>query len=216
MFMKRIPIVLLTIGLAFLTSCVSPQSNQSTRPTTDAQSSGASTEQQQPEGQRIQILIGGTSDTQKAVATLVLAVSWTFSGGQNAGGGQFMPDAGYSKIIGPSGIAGTTSGPISLPFSTIFTDKDHPNRFYFTLGEGDLEIWWSDGAKAAVPGQNTFVYLSPTWLAASKELPATPEHPTGGISISSQKSNGHPLLFYIDFTGVGNFSGPTINEMGTQ
>jgi hypothetical protein len=167
------------------------------------------------------------SNAKQAGATLVLAVSWTFVGTE---GGVTQPSAdvvdpatgsvlehGFSSIIGPSGLAGTFSGPVALPFSTIYKKKDAPLRVYFKTGAGDLQLWWSREAQPVVVDQAKLIQLSPAWLAAAKELPPTPDHPAGGLSLSSHTPNGQPLVFFLEFTETQTLvPSPQIKGMGTE
>jgi tetratricopeptide (TPR) repeat protein len=177
--------------------------------------------------QRIPLQVRAASNTNQAEASLVLAVSWSFRGQE---GGTTQPSAdvidpvtgnvlahGFSTFTGTSGIAGTASGPVALPFSAIYMKQDNPRRVYFKIEAGDLQLWWLAGAKSATFDQGNLIQLSPGWLAASRKLSPTPEHPAGGISISSRTPNGRPLVFFVEFTEVKTLvPGPTIRRMGTQ
>ncbi len=162
-----------------------------------------------PTGQHFPIIIRAASSAKQATATLVLNVSWMFSGNERSNGGVFAPDASLSKITDTSGLAATVSAPVALSFSGLYKTPDDPFRVYFTAGAGDLQLWWSDAKPAT--SDNTALQLSPRWLAASKEVPATVEHPAGGISISSHTPSGEPLAFFIEFTAQQG-----IKSMGTQ
>jgi tetratricopeptide (TPR) repeat protein len=167
----------------------------------------------QAQSERIPIVILGASSTKQAEGTLVLAVSWIFSGRE---GGVTVPDAS-SAIIGISGIAGTASGPVALSFSMLCKKADNPSRVYFKAGEGNLQLWWSGDANPATPDKTSLIQLSSAWLAASTELPATSDHPAGGILIPSHLPNGEPLVFYLEFTDARTLvPGPRIKGMGTE
>jgi hypothetical protein len=210
--MKQLLKVGLFSCLALLTGCVSqqyPRNQAEIKKTTPAVPSVSAPKQEQ--GERIPIFFLDASRTKQAAAELVLAVSWTFSG--TSGG--FTEPSDYSKIIGTSGIANQVSGPVALSFSTLYKKTSDPLRVYFNVGEGELHLWWSANANVATINPASLVNLSPAWLAASKELPATTEHPEGGISISSPTQNGQPLVFFMEFTKVETlFPGPKLKAMG--
>jgi tetratricopeptide (TPR) repeat protein len=162
-------------------------------------------------GQRVPILF--RSGTKQAEAALVLAASWTFEGRE---GGFVTPSSSYLALTGDSGITNTTFGPVALKFSSIYK-KDEPYRVYFGVGGGDLQIWWSGDAKSAIPDKDYLVQLSPAWLAASKELEATSDHPAGGISISSHRPNGQPLVFFVEFARIKTLMpAPNLESVGTE
>jgi tetratricopeptide (TPR) repeat protein len=172
----------------------------------DAESAGG-----RPGCGRIRLLVRGAAGAKLADAFLVLDVSWSFSGRE---GGIVEPNAELSMIIGASGIADTASGPIQLPFSTLYKKASEPLRIYFKVAKGDLDLWRSADAAPAT-GERYQIQLSPAWLAASTELPAMPDHPAGGVSVSSHPTSGEPLEFFIDFAGGADLK-PPIKGMGIQ
>jgi hypothetical protein len=182
-----------------------------------------------PEAPRhgIPIMVRGATEAKQVEASLVLAISLTFGGTQ---GGITQPsvdvidpatgnviEQGFSKLTGVSGMAATASGPVTLPFSSMYRKKGEPLRVYFKLGKGDLQLWWPAQPKPATKNQNTLVQLSDAWLASSTEQAPTPDHPAGGLMISAPKPNGPPLAFYLDFTEVKTLMpGPSVKAMGTE
>lgn len=186
-----------------------PNQTQTSQPTAETSPSTPN----QAKGQQIPILVCRGPGMQQGPATLMLAVSWAFVGNGDVQGGRFLPDPELSQFVGPSGIAESSANEPALSFSRIFKDGRYPDHFCFEIGAGDLEIWWSASANSGIEG--TPILLSPAWLAASKELPATPEHPSGGISISSQTPDGKPLIFFLDFNPAVN-PHVSISGMGTM
>ena len=180
------------------------------------------------QGQVIPVVVRGTSDAKQAEAVLILAVSWIFAGKQasvtepsadivDPADGRVV-ERGFSKLAGTSGIGGSTSG-VSRPaatllFSTIYKKKDETLRVYFKADRGNLELWWSNNVKPAAD-QSNLIQLNPASLAGATELPPTPDHPTGGLSIPSHTPDGRLLVFYIEFTEVRTLApGPKIRSMG--
>lgn len=147
-----------------------------------------------------------------ATATLKLNTRWVLESDESAWSPKIDPvdhedgkaDAQYSGQVGSAGFAEEGSDTVALPFVSMYRESGDPHRVHFRLGKGELKLWWSDSAASSDALDRT-VILMDSWLDAATDLPASTDHPQGGISLLSPPPDGGELVFALKarFTSDG-------------